>query len=393
MLGTEQHSSLPSTPTLAWGLIENLLNKGHEISIITNTHKFLPKNVYPLKKVQIYPMISSTDSLLEYAASLFKSTTTIVSQIKKINPDVVHTYGDITMSYFTAILKNQTKKPSITTVTRNWVGYGYPRAVVRMLSLGGWDLQTYTILNNIKRQLIFSLDHIICCNNFVKKQIVGNRKVSKNISVLPYGIKKAFLSQSDPDISNVPKSEGKTILYWGDGNYVRGYYIFLFSIAKVLKLFPKTRFIAAIRGIEDLDSVKLRITAKKIEKTCSNLQIFNKALEPNSLVRLIDSSQIIALPFIINAMEPPLTIIESMALGKPVITTKIGGNNEIISNMENGILIEPNSSQLSEAIISLLKNDSKSGQIGQRAYETIREQYNWDKCTKKVLEIYKKVVN
>tara|TARA_Y100000294_G_C8346490_1_gene252928 strand:+ start:75 stop:365 length:291 start_codon:yes stop_codon:yes gene_type:complete len=94
-----------------------------------------------------------------------------------------------------------------------------------------------------------------------------------------------------------------------------------------------------------------------------------------------------------NAMEPPLTIIESMYLGKPVITSNVGGNREIINNMENGILINPDPENLTKAIMTLLLDDRKRDEIGQLAQKTIMKKYNWNKCATKVVEIYKRIAN
>jgi len=382
MLGTDQYSSLPSTPTIAWGLIKKLIEKGNNISIITNSSDYLLKDNYPLEKVQIFPIIP-----VGKAIPLLKSTSHIVSQIKKIEPDVIHTYGDISMSYFAILIKTLTKKPTVITVTRNFVGYSYPPYVIKTLSLGKGSSQNHTSFDLFKRKLLFTLDHIICCNNFVKQQITGKEKVSDKISVVPHGIKNTFLVPIKHNNFILTHNKNKTILFLGDGSYSRGFYIFLFSIKDVLKEFPRTRFIAAIRGMDYHDS----IIAKKIERNCNNLTIIDKAMTSDSLLKTIKTSDIIVLPFKINAMEPPLTIIESMSMGKPVITTNVGGNKELITNMVNGILINPNSAHASKPIISLLRDDQKREKMGQLAQQSIRKKYNWNECANKILSIYETI--
>ncbi|MBX4209101.1 glycosyltransferase family 4 protein [Candidatus Parcubacteria bacterium] len=65
-------------------------------------------------------------------------------------------------------------------------------------------------------------------------------------------------------------------------------------------------------------------------------------------------------------------IIETMALGTPVITTAVGGNVEIIRNGENGILVAPGASQsLTEAIISLLKDPKRADMLARAAKKDV----------------------
>ena len=69
------------------------------------------------------------------------------------------------------------------------------------------------------------------------------------------------------------------------------------------------------------------------------------------------------------------SILESMALGKPVIATDVGGNAELIgSSCKYGMLIPIKSPmKFSDAIIYLMKNDDIRVDIGQSAKEHIRK--------------------
>jgi|TARA_B100000315_G_C14559537_1_gene579822 glycosyltransferase involved in cell wall biosynthesis len=393
MLGAGHISSLPSTPTLAWELVEKLLDQGHEIFIITTPYIDLPKNSYPLERMQIFPLLPTAYSPLERAVLMIKLAPSIIRQIRRINPDVLHTYGDITMGYFSVLLKILTNKTSITTITRNWVGGANHPALTNILSIGNWGSNNQSIFSKQKRFFLFLLDHIICGNNYLKEQIGGKGSDSHKISVIPYGIKKAFLNNLNSKNIELEKNDNKIILFWGDGSYMRGFYVFLFSIEHVLNKFPNTQFIAAIRGMEEVDSINLQTAANKIKKRLNNLKIIERTLSHSSTINMIKSSHIVVLPFIMNAMEPPLTIIESMYLGKPVITSNVGGNREIINNMENGILINPDPENLTKAIMTLLLDDRKRDEIGQLAQKTIMKKYNWNKCATKVVEIYKRIAN
>jgi len=93
------------------------------------------------------------------------------------------------------------------------------------------------------------------------------------------------------------------------------------------------------------------------------------------------------------------SIIEYMALCKPVIATRGGGTDEVIIENENGFLIEPNNKdQLIEKIEFLMKNE-KRNTIGQVARKTVEERFNLKIMTDQYTNIYqdlftsKKLIN
>jgi glycosyltransferase involved in cell wall biosynthesis len=68
------------------------------------------------------------------------------------------------------------------------------------------------------------------------------------------------------------------------------------------------------------------------------------------------------------------SVLEAMAVGKPVVATNVGGNRELIDEGETGFLVPPGDQEaLAEAIIRLLRKPILARAMGQRARErTIR---------------------
>jgi glycosyltransferase involved in cell wall biosynthesis len=69
----------------------------------------------------------------------------------------------------------------------------------------------------------------------------------------------------------------------------------------------------------------------------------------------------------------PLTLVEAMAYGRPIIATAVGGNSEIITHELNGLLCPPRDSDcLSRQLLRLLGDAhmrERLGQAARRAYE------------------------
>lgn len=93
-----------------------------------------------------------------------------------------------------------------------------------------------------------------------------------------------------------------------------------------------------------------------------------------------------------SSMESiPLTTLESMACGTPIIITDVGGNKELFDKSESlfGKLIPPkNPIAITEAVVDILNNESVF-KIGARR-EALK--YSWRSVTKVLYHVYKEIL-
>jgi len=67
-----------------------------------------------------------------------------------------------------------------------------------------------------------------------------------------------------------------------------------------------------------------------------------------------------------------------MACGIPVVTTKVGGIPEAISNNYNGLMLDSLSKDaISKAVEQVLMDSSLRRRLSQEALRTIQEKYSW----------------
>jgi N-acetyl-alpha-D-glucosaminyl L-malate synthase BshA len=89
----------------------------------------------------------------------------------------------------------------------------------------------------------------------------------------------------------------------------------------------------------------------------------------------------------------PLTLLEGMSCGIPMVATSVGGIPEIVQDGVNGLLVPPKQpEELAEAILKLVKNGKLRGKLGAAARGTILERYTAKKVVKAYLETFEGVI-
>ncbi|MFX3625975.1 MAG: glycosyltransferase family 4 protein [bacterium] len=89
----------------------------------------------------------------------------------------------------------------------------------------------------------------------------------------------------------------------------------------------------------------------------------------------------------------PIGMLEAMAMKKCIVATRVDGSKEILKDMVNGLLIEPQQPQmLAEALLKVIKNKELCDSTASNAFQTIQNEFTAVAMTKKVEELYFKVL-
>lgn len=116
-------------------------------------------------------------------------------------------------------------------------------------------------------------------------------------------------------------------------------------------------------------------------------------MDRDSLKDFLRKAKLFVLPSVWNNEEGqegiPLVLIEAMALGIPVISTRISGIPELVENGKTGVLVEPeNEYLLADAIENVLRNDSLLRQLSLNARRKVEEEFNVIETTEILKKIY-----
>lgn len=130
--------------------------------------------------------------------------------------------------------------------------------------------------------------------------------------------------------------------------------------------------------------------AAAIAKTAASRDRIIMTGEIKDMAQLLSA---IDLQVISSAWEGlPMTLLEGMAMEKPVVTTAVGGIPDVVEDGRNGRLVAPKSAKaLAAAMAEVLGDVDKARQLGLAARKTIAATYGRDVMRDKLFAIYDRV--
>lgn len=108
---------------------------------------------------------------------------------------------------------------------------------------------------------------------------------------------------------------------------------------------------------------------------------FNGLLPSDEVMKQLAEADIFVLPSIRaengNMDGIPVSLMESMAVGVPTVSTSLSGIPELIENGKDGMLVSPgNSIELADVIEKLLSNSELAEELGRQSTEKVRSRFN-----------------
>jgi len=92
--------------------------------------------------------------------------------------------------------------------------------------------------------------------------------------------------------------------------------------------------------------------------------------------------------FVLNSLYEglPHVLIESMAVGTPIVATDICGNPELIENGKNGLLVKPKNVKALEAAMDLILTDKQKAASYTTKSKLKSKEYSWELLMKRTLK-------
>lgn len=160
----------------------------------------------------------------------------------------------------------------------------------------------------------------------------------------------------------------------------KGYEYYIQAACQVLEKIPQTTFLIIGKGEE----------GENLKRLAERMSISDKVVFIGEEKRVRNVLEIIDV-FVSSSLREGHSnvILEAMAMGKPVVATRVGGNPETIVGGQTGILVPPKDFRaLARGIIKVLQNEEISKKLGEAAKERIREQFTIEKTIARIEGLY-----
>jgi glycosyltransferase involved in cell wall biosynthesis len=90
--------------------------------------------------------------------------------------------------------------------------------------------------------------------------------------------------------------------------------------------------------------------------------------------------------------QSPIKLFEYMAVGKPLVASRIGQIERVITHNENGLLFDwDEEAQLKESIVRLAEDRELRMRLGRAARDTVINNYTWDHNASRVLAVVREL--
>ena len=178
----------------------------------------------------------------------------------------------------------------------------------------------------------------------------------------------------------LPRCRG-LVLFLGRLEPAKGIYELLDAVAAVRPELPELRLVCAGDG----DRLAVAHYAERLG--IADAVKFTGWVGPSGKRALLESAAVFALPAYAAAL--PLSLVEAMAAGVPLIASAVGGIPEAVSDGLNGYLVAPGDRvTLVRRLRELLLDPALAGRIGAAARESARLRFSPERVLPALEDIY-----
>ncbi len=246
-----------------------------------------------------------------------------------------------------------------------------------------------------------TVDAYICTTRSAQKYLLGHGVSSDKVFFVPPIISPTLFgdaanSRKKNKSGSAPQPNRLTITYMGNLNSWRFPPALIDEFELLPNTGPKLRFqIYCPERERDKNNVKELKTRAGKSKNEWSINFGN--LNERSKIRVYKSSDIVIFPFAHDQgpiVNPPLTLLESMACGTVVVASQTSGIEEVITDGYDGYLVQAgNLPTLVDKVFKLCHNHESLRWIKGNAQETILDRYSPYNLSREVLNIYQNVLN
>lgn len=349
-------------------VVPNPMVKGGIAAVIAGYRKSQLEKDYKIIYVESYTDGSKLDKLLKGIAGYFHFSKVLLID----RPDIIHIHSSFGASFYR-------KLPFI--YMASWARL----PIVNHIHGADFDKFFVNASDKKKQQIkkVYSKCSVLIALSAEWKgrlsQIVPEDKITiiENYST-PH--EEALKQRLDRDCNN-------TVLFLGELGKRKGCYDIPEIIRKVKKKIPDVKFILAGLGSEvDEAAIKHLMVENRVTENVT----FPGWVRGDKKDWLLREADIFFLPSYNEGM--PMSVLDAMGYGLPIVSTNVGGIPKIVHDGENGYCCDAGDADaFAMVIVELLQNHEKRKAFASESMEIVRMKYSLNSHLKRLEKIYESV--
>lgn len=290
----------------------------------------------------------------------------ILNHCRKFKPDIIHTWG-IMPSIYSIPAKLFTGKKMVSSI----------------INSGKYNLRKYSLEYFFFKITVLFSNHLLSNS---KAGLMAYKIKSNKASVINNGVWMDRFNISE-DLGELKKKyhiANYAVIMSASFSNTKNYTLFVDVAKNLASIRNDIVFIASGDG-PGFKEIRDRIEKEKI----SNIILTGRTDKVEKLISISDIGLLFTYSEGISN-----SIIEYMAMEKPVITTDTeGGSKELVIHEKTGYIVENSISDISNLIQKLLDNPGLKERMGFEGKKRISEHFNMEIIGEKYFSLYKKLID
>lgn len=234
-------------------------------------------------------------------------------------------------------------------------------------------------------------DRVVGVGEAVRQALIHNEGIpAGRVGVVYNGIDPDQFAAHTPDRDAVRQELGLSgeefaILQVARLDYLKDHPTAVRTMARVVRRFPSARLLLVGEGPER-EAIRAQVASLGLDDHVRLLGL------RKDVPRLLAAADLFLLTSVSEGI--PLTLIEAMAVGLPVVSTRVGGTGEVVIDGETGYLAPAGEdSVLAEAVERLGTQPALRREMGERGRERARGLFSEQRMADQYLELYREMLH
>jgi len=368
IIGVTCYPGVGGSGILATRLGVEFAKQGHEIHFITYERPFAVQGI-DQENVHIHLVNVLEYPLFKYPPYTVALGSEMARVSKEHNLDVLNVHYSIPHATAAFLAREISGTPYIVTLHGSDV------------TILGSD-PSYRLVNN---HSVEKADAVTAVSEFMQREAYERLGIEREVKVIPNFVDSNIFTPASYENIERECDEHGVIIHVSNFRPVKRLSDLIYSMSIVVKEEPTAKLMLVGDG-PDRHLVEMLIDRLQLGR---NVILTGFRSDVPNLMRCSDIGVLCS-----ETESAPLTLLEGMSTGLPMVATKVGGVPEIIEDGKNGLLTSlKNPEELAEKILRLYRDPKMRRKLGKNARKTVEAKYTAEKVVRLYLETFEKIIS